>query len=370
MAASQVGARHDPARSSPVGSEPDGTMPAGEDGALLRRIYRVAAVTRALDHHLWLLNRQGTVHFVLTARGHEVAQIATAAAMRRGWDTAWPYYRDMAVGLALGVTPYEIILGGMARAADSHSGGRQLTMHLSSPALRIGSISSAIAAHIPHAVGSAWATRVLGEDRVSLCWFGDGATSAGATHEAMNLAGVHRLPVVFVCENNGYAISVPQRLQMPVARVSDRAAAYAMPGETVDGTDALAVLKAARSAVDRARRGEGPSLIEVIVPRITPHSSQDDDAYRTEAEREAATAADPLPRLRDRLVEAGLLCAEEDADLMRSVRERLIADEELARSQPEPPPDRARRWLFAGDPPHESAVVPEHWSGWNGVFGD
>jgi 2-oxoisovalerate dehydrogenase E1 component subunit alpha len=337
------------------------------DGLLLR-IYRVALLTRAVDHQLWLLSRQGRAGFVLTARGHEVAQVASTAAMRRGHDSAWPYYRDMGVGLALGVTPYEILLGALARAADPHSGGRQLTMHLSSPALRIGSVSSAIAAHLPHAVGAAYAARVRGEDSVAVCWFGDGASSEGATHEAMNLAAVHRLAVVFVCENNRLAISVPLALQMPLERVSDRAAAYAMPGVSVDGTDAEAVYAASRTAVERARRGEGPSLVEARVPRITPHSSQDDDAYRTEEQRAAAAAADPLPRLRETLIERGLLTAEEDQRLVLAARERVIADEDLALAQPGPAPERARRWLVAGDPPHGGVALPDRYATWAGVF--
>ncbi|HVS42925.1 MAG TPA: thiamine pyrophosphate-dependent dehydrogenase E1 component subunit alpha [Candidatus Dormibacteraeota bacterium] len=335
---------------------------------LLVRIYRIAVLTRAVDHQLWLLSRQGRAGFVLTARGHEVAQIASAAAMRRGHDSAWCYYRDMGVGMALGVTPYEILLGGLARGADPHSGGRQLTMHLSSPALRIGSISSAIAAHIPHAVGAAYAARVRGEDSVALCWFGDGAASEGATHEAMNLAGVHRLPVVFLCENNGLAISVPLALQMPVERVSDRAAAYAMPGESVDGTDAEAVFTATRRAVERARAGGGPSLLELRVPRITPHSSQDDDAYRTDEQRAAAAAADPLPRLRETLIERGLLAIDEDERMVREAREQVVADEDLALAMPEPTPERARRWLVAGDPPHGGAALPGRYATWTGVF--
>ena len=337
------------------------------DGLLLR-IYRVAVLTRAVDQQLWLLSRQGRAGFVLTARGHEVAQIASAAAMRRGQDSAWLYYRDMGVGLALGVTPYEILLGALARGADPHSGGRQLTTHLSSPALRIGSVSSAIAAHVPHAVGAAYAARLRGEESVAMCWFGDGATSEGATHEAMNLAAIHRLPVVFLCENNGLAISVPQRLQMPVERVSERAAAYAMPGESVDGTDAEAVYRAARAAVERARGGGGPSLVEMRVPRITPHSSQDDDAYRTDEERAAAAAADPLPRLRETLVERGMLAVDEDERMVREAREQVVADEDLALAMPEPAPERARCWLFAGDPPHGGVALPARYAGWTGVF--
>jgi 2-oxoisovalerate dehydrogenase E1 component alpha subunit len=339
----------------------------GDEDRLLLRMYRVAVVARAVDEQLWLISRQGRAGFVLTARGHEIAQIASAAAIRPGHDSAWPYYRDMAVGLALGVTPYELFLGAMGRAGDPHSGGRQLTAHLSSPRLRIGSVSSAIAAHLPHAVGAAYAARVLGEDAVAMCWFGDGACSEGATHEAMNLAGVHRLPVVFVCENNGLAISVPQAQQMPVRRIADRAAAYGMPGVRVDGTDALAVYAAARDAVARARRGGGPTLLEAMVPRITPHSSQDDDAYRSDRERAAAAARDPLPLLRATVLDRGLLSAGEDEALQRDVHAQVVADEDLAAAQPAPDPERARRWLYAGDPPHQPAPMQERHLAWTGV---
>lgn len=346
----------------------NGAAPREMDDQVLLRIYRVVLTTRAVDERLWILSRQGRVSFVLTARGHEVAQVAGAAAMRRGHDSAWPYYRDMGVGLALGVSPYELFLGALARADDPHSGGRQLTAHLSSPALRIGSVSSEVAAHIPHAVGAAYAARVLGTDAVALCWFGEGASSEGATHEAMNLAGIHRLPVVFVCENNGLAISVAQDLQMPVGSVAERAAGYGMPGVSIDGTEAHAVYQAAREAVERARKGDGPTLVEARVPRITPHSSQDDDAYRTAQERAAATAADPLRRLRDDLLGRGILTEQEDERLAQSIRQQVIDAEDRALAQPEPEPARARRWLYAGDPPHPYRA--SNADAWSGVFDD
>jgi 2-oxoisovalerate dehydrogenase E1 component alpha subunit len=324
--------------------------PAPDRTGLLRRIHRVALLTRLVDERLWMLSRQGRSSFVLTARGHEVAQVASAAALHPGRDSAWPYYRDMGVALAMGITPYEIFMGAMGRADDPHTGGRQLTMHLASPDKRLGSVSSAIAAHLPHAVGAAYAAWVREEDSVAFCWFGEGATSEGATHEAMNLAGVHRLPVVFICENNGLAISVPQKLQMPVESVAERASAYAMPGVSLDGTDPIVVYEAAAEAAARARRGEGPSLIETVVPRIVPHSSQDDDAYRTDEEKAAAAAADPLPRLHAALLEENV----EESEL-EALRERLhaavMADADRAWAQPEPEPARARRWLFAGDTP-------------------
>jgi len=330
-----------------------------ETAALLLRIWRLALVARALDERLWILSRQGRANFVLTARGHEVAQIATALTLRPGIDSAWFYYRDLAAALALGVSPYEVFLGALGRAADPHSGSRQLTAHFSSPRLGIGSVSSVVAGGIPHAVGAAYAARVLGQDAVAMAYFGDGGASSGQTHEAMNLAAVHKLGVVFVCENNGWALSVPLHQQMPIASLAERASAYAMPGWSVDGTDALAVHRLAAEAVARARAGQGPSLIEARVPRMTPHSSQDDDTYRSEAERTAAQAADPLPRLRDALIAQGLLGSDEAAAAWTQARAMVLADEERAAVQPAPEAGRARRWLFAGDPPHEAHEADE-----------
>jgi 2-oxoisovalerate dehydrogenase E1 component alpha subunit len=319
---------------------------------------------------LWVQSRQGRAGFVLTGRGHEIAQVASAAALRQGHDSAWPYYRDLGVGLALGVTPYEVFMGALARADDPHTGGRQLTAHFSSPSLRLGSISREVAAHVPHAVGAAYAGRVRGDDTVAVCWFGDGAASEGATHEAMNLAAVHRLPVVFICENNGWAISVPTRLQMAIGSVAQRAQAYGVPGASIDGSDARAVFDASRAAVERARTGHGPSLLEFRVSRMTPHSSQDDDSYRSPEELQAAVGADPLRRLHSTVLERGVLTEASAADLGRSVTEAVRRDQERALKQPEPDPSRARRWLFAGDPPHaatgrlEAPPLPP------GVFGD
>jgi 2-oxoisovalerate dehydrogenase E1 component alpha subunit len=175
----------------------------------------------------------------------------------------------------------------------------------------------------------------------------------------MNLASVHRLPVVFFCQNNGLAISVPQALQMAISSVAHRATAYAMPGVSVDGTDGEAVFGVVSEAVARARRGEGPSLIEARVPRMTPHSSQDDELYRTDAERAAAAAADPLPRLRATLLERGQLDEADDERLRAEIRRSIVADEDRAFAQPEPEPGRARRWLYAGDPPHPELAALE-----------
>ncbi|MEY2433084.1 MAG: 2-oxoisovalerate dehydrogenase component alpha subunit [Acidimicrobiaceae bacterium] len=315
------------------------------DDAQLVQLHHQITVTRVVDERLWALSRQGRAGFVLTARGHEVAQVASTMAMRIGHDSGWPYYRDLGVGIAMGVSPYEVFLGALRRESDPHSGGRQLTAHFSSAALRLGSISSEVGAHLPHAVGAAYASRVLGDDAVAMCWFGDGAASEGAAHEAMNFAGVHRLPVVFVCENNGLAISVPVELQM-AAPVAARAPGYGMEGVTLDGTDPDVVFDATTAAIEHARRGDGPSLLELLVPRIVPHSSQDDDSYRSDAERAAAATLDPLARLRSRLIGDGVLdeatIGREQQAVEATVRDDL--DRALAEASPEP--SRYSTWMY------------------------
>lgn len=319
---------------------------AGQDELLLS-VYRLAVRTRKIDERLWTLYRQGLAGFVLTGRGHEIAQVASALALRPGHDYAWLYYRDLAVALTLGVSPFEIFLGALGRADDPHTGGRQLPMHLSDPERRIGSASSEVAAQITHAVGAAYAARVQGADWVSVCWFGDGATSEGMTHEAMNLAGIHRLPVVFICENNGWALGVPIAKQVAGPGISERARAYGMPGSRIDGGDALAVFEATATAVESARAGAGPSLLELVVPRMVPHSSQDDDAYRTDAEKHTALAADPVPPLRQRLFEMKVISTEADERLWHEAGHEAAAAAERAKSYPLPPPERASRHLYA-----------------------
>jgi 2-oxoisovalerate dehydrogenase E1 component alpha subunit len=329
-----------------VGNSTHPERSGADEQKLLRQVYELAVRTRRLDERLWILYRQGSAGFVLTARGHEVAQIASALAVRPGFDYAWPYYRDMGVALALGVSPLEILLGALGRADDPHTGGRQLPMHLSDPERRIGSVSSAISGHIPHAVGAAYAARVRGEDWASVCWFGDGATSEGVTHEAMNLAAIHALPVLFLCENNDWAISVPLALQVAGKDIAARASAYGMPGLWVDGADAVAVFDATTTALERARAGGGPALLELHVSRMTPHSSQDDDSYRTAAEKQAAMDADPLPRLRQQLFELGALDAAEDEYLWQAAEREMSLAAKEADASPAPSPGRARRHLF------------------------
>src|SRR5687768_4606951 len=268
---------------------------------MLAEWYRTMLLARAVDELMWVVGAQGKAHFILTSRGHEAAQVASASALMPGKDYVFTYYRSMAAALQLGVTPEQLFLSVLAKRDDPFAGGRQLPNHFSVPALRLVSGSSSVATHLPHASGAGWAARVKGEDFVAVAYFGDGATAKGEFHEALTFAGVWKLPVIFFCENNGLAISVPTELES-AAPIWTKAAGYGMPGVLVDGTDPAAVYDTTSEAVARARRGEGPTLIEAQVVRLVAHSNADDQsAYRTEDELVAARGRDPLPLARSRL---------------------------------------------------------------------
>jgi 2-oxoisovalerate dehydrogenase E1 component alpha subunit len=313
----------------------------------LRDMYYKMLVARILGDRMFILNRQGRAVFAITGQGHEACQVGSAFALRPGRDWVVPYYRDMGVVLSLGMTSREIMLHFLARAADPCSGGRQMPNHWSYPALRIVTGSSVVASQIPHAVGIAMASKMRGEDDITIVYFGEGATSQGDFHEGLNFASVHQLPVIFFCENNGYAISEPQWKEMAVPNVSDRARAYGFRGASVDGNDALTVYQTTRWAVERCRRGHGPSLIEAKTYRLVPHSSSDDDRrYRSRAELEEWAKKDPLDRLRKHLEEHGLL-DEESVQAMRARADAEVQDAvEYAESQPFAAPEEALTRVF------------------------
>jgi 2-oxoisovalerate dehydrogenase E1 component alpha subunit len=320
----------------------------GLTGDDLRSMYRTMVTARLTDEAAFRQNRQGKAPFVIPVSGHEGCQVGTAWALRAGQDIWLPYYRDLAVVLVAGMTPYDVFLGVFAKRDDPCSGGRQMPAHWGSRRLGIISGSSPIATQVPHAAGIAYAAKVRGEDTVVGCWFGDGATSEGDWHEGLNFAGIHRLPVVFVCENNRYAISVPQSKQMAVKDLADRAAGYGFPGVVVDGNDVLACYGAMKRAVERARAGEGPTLIEAKCYRFQPHTSDDDDrTYRTREEVEEARHNDPLIRFAAYLKDQGLIDDAGEEDLRAEVKadiDRQIAE---AWAAPDPEPASALRHVFA-----------------------
>lgn len=298
-------------------------------------------LARATDDRLWQLARQGKAHFVITSAGHEATQFGCALAINIGVDYVVPYYRDMALAMAMGQTPLEMLLHALGRQGDPASGARQMFGHFSSRQLRIVSGSSSVGSHPVHAVGLALAFRAKGEQNIAaMTLFGEGATSEGAWHEAISFAGIHQLPVVFVCENNLYAISIHQRKEVPVADVAIKAAGYGMPGVIADGNDLFAVYEAAKTAMDRARGGGGPTLIEFKTYRYRPHSNADNDLkYRTQEEIDEWRTRDPITRLREYLVGNGLIGEADVAEYQDRARAEVDEATQIAERTPMPAPE-------------------------------
>jgi len=314
----------------------------------LLTMYRQMMLSRALDRRMWVLNRQGKAPFVISGQGHEAAQVGCAAALRPGVDWLAPYYRDLAFCIAMGMTARDFMLAVFARSTDPASGGRQMPSHFSLRSARIVTTSSTVATQVLHAAGIAYAARARGLDEVVVTCLGEGSTSKGDWHEALNFAGVHRLPLICLVQDNDYAISVPRRLQMGVDSVADRARGYGMAGASVDGGDALAVYAVAADAVERARSGGGPTLIDAKVARFTSHSSDDDQRrYRPREELEALLRRDPLERLRNYLLDEGLLTDEEDERVQQECSAEV--DEAVTAAEAAPQPDAAdlERHVFA-----------------------
>jgi 2-oxoisovalerate dehydrogenase E1 component alpha subunit len=323
---------------------------AGLNRDQLLDLYYKMLLARTVGQRERMLNRMGKGPFAVTGEGHEALQVGTTYPLKPGHDWVVPYYRDIGVALTIGQTPLDLLLAHLSRASDISSGGRNMPSHFSDPALHIVSGSAPVATHFPHAVGIALASKLHGLDEVSVAYTGDGGTSTGDCHEAMNFAGVHKLPVIFVIENNQYAISVHWRKQAAVEDVSVRAEGYGFPGVTVDGNDVLAVYAAMKEAVDRARKGEGATLIEGKTYRLVPHTSDDDDRrYRAREEVEEWTKKDPLVRYRTWLQEQDVADqAKLDGLHERAAREVDEATEE-AEKAPLPKPESALEHVFVED---------------------
>jgi len=323
--------------------EPQATL----DADLLRTMLRHIVRARVLDERMWVLNRQGRAPFVISCQGHEAAQVGVAMALRPGYDWLAPYYRDLALTLVMGMTPRDHLLAVLARADDPNSGARQMPAHYGCRRLNIITGGSPVATQLLHAAGAALASRVRGEDAVAFTSLGEGSTSEGDFHEGLNFAAVHSLGVVCMVENNGYAISVPWEKQGHTRDVADRALGYGIPGIVVDGGDPVACYHVAVEAVRRARAGEGPTLIEAKVARLTPHSSDDDDRlYRTREEVAEEKRHDCLQRFRTLLEESKVIAPgdyeEMRAEAMREVDKAL--DE--AEAAPLPTPESALRFVY------------------------
>lgn len=318
------------------------------DPTVMRDMFRFMLLARALDERMWLLNRAGKAPFVISCQGHEAAQVGAAFALKRGKDFTLPYYRGLGTVLVMGMTPAEVMLALFARASDPSSGGRQMPAHYSSRRLRIVTQSSPVGTQIPHAAGVALAEKIRGGDAVAWTSFGEGTTSQGDFHEGVNFAAVHKLPAIFQCENNEYAISVPQKMQMAVKSVADRGAAYGIPGVCADGTDVLAMYEVTRRAVERARAGDGPTLIEARVVRLTAHSSDDNDrTYRPQSELKALRQHDPIDRFAAYLNEHDLISEQEKRELRQTIAAEVDAATEQAERAPLPEPETLYDHVYA-----------------------
>ena len=319
---------------------------------LLVDMYRQMVLCRTMDERVWMLNRQGKAAIVASAQGHEAAQIGSVRALRVGHDHFYIYYRDLAVLLTLGMTPKEIMLGFVAKAGEPLSGARQFPTHGALPKYNLINLSNVVATQLPQAVGTALASKMRGEDAVTIVYFGDGAASAGDCHEAMNFAAIHKLPVIFLCENNKYAISVPLEKQMAVDSIASRAEGYGMPGVVIDGTDIAAVYEATLAAADRGRAGNGPTLIEAMVERYLPHTSDDDDTrYRAKEELEEARKHDPVKVLSQTLEDSGDLTAELNHDFHKEARRLVDEATDYVENAPYPDSDDFYDHVYAGGGP-------------------
>jgi len=336
--------------------EGGGSGPFGADLGLTRddliEMYKLMAITRAVDERMWILNRAGKIPFVISGQGHEGAQVGLAYPLRKGHDWMVPYYRSVASLITFGMSPREIMLAQFARGVDPSSGGRQMPGHYGIKDRNILSVSSPVATQLLHATGIAWAAKLKKTDQVVITYIGEGSSNQGDFHEGLNFAGIHKLPVIYVVENNGYAISVPMALQSAVEDIAVRGAGYDMPGVIVDGSDVLACYRAGKEAIERARTGEGPTLIEAKVSRLTAHSSDDQQTkYRTAEELEAEKGKDPLPVFRDQLRAAGMIDEEGEAAILAESRKVVEDATEWAETQADPDPATAQRHVYADEPP-------------------
>jgi 2-oxoisovalerate dehydrogenase E1 component len=354
----------------------------------LVHIYRLMVLSRRVDDREIMLKRQQKVFFQISAAGHEALQVAAALALKPGYDWFFPYYRDRALCLALGVSPYDMFLQSVGAATDPASGGRQMPTHWSSRELHIVSTSSSTATQLLHAVGCAEAGRYLSRhpeaaervsgdyrafhdlefhgDEVVLACIGEGSTSQGEFWEAMNTASNQKLPVIFLVEDNGYAISVPVEVNTPGGNISRIVANFPnFHFAEIDGTDPVASLAAFQAAVAHCRAGLGPAFIHGHVVRHYSHSFSDDDKnYRCAAERESDLLRDPIARMRERLISEGILTEPEIIELEKALERQAAEAAERALESPLPEISTIPQHVYSPDlDPTSAAFASEQPSG-------
>ena len=309
-----------------VGDKASPPLPEGLTAADLIEVCRQMILVRTMDERIWMMNRQGKVPIAASCQGHEAAQLGSLlAAQEDGSCFLFPYYRDLALKMAAGLTPHQVMLSFMGKDGEPYSGARQFPLQGADLPRRIIQISNVVAAGLTQSVGYALGCKMMGDDTVTICYFGDGATSQGETHEAMNFAAIHNLSVIFICENNKFAISTPQDSQMVVSDVAARAEGYGFPGFVIDGMDVIACYEATRQGIEHARN-IGPVLMEMKVERFMPHTTDDDDRrYRDRDALDAAREFDPVVVFPAEMVEQGIATQEQidefRADALRQVND-------------------------------------------------
>lgn len=327
-------------------------------------VYRMMLTSRRMDEKMLTLLKQGKVFFHIGGSGHEAIQVACALALRPGHDWAYPYYRDLAFALQLGVTPEEVLMSALHRADDPSTGGRQMPGHYGHRKWRIPTQSSPTGTQFLQAVGTAMGAVKDGTDEVVYVSSGEGATSEGEFHEAVNWASREKLPVIFCIQNNRYAISVPIAEQTAGESVSKMVSGYeGLHVYHIDGTDFFASYRTAVDAVAKARRGDGPSLIEADVVRLLAHSSSDDQAkYRSQEELETERKRDPIPKFERFLVEEGLLTTADLERIREEVKDSIDRAADYVETLPLPDPSTVERYVYAPEfvVKKENFVEPEH----------
>jgi TPP-dependent pyruvate/acetoin dehydrogenase alpha subunit len=323
-------------------AEPGGSLGEVKEWGLDREdllgIYRNMLTTRGVEERGHILYRQGKIPgSFYTGRGNEAASVGVATAMGPE-DVGTPLHRDMGVHITRGMDPWRVLANYMGRA-DGPTRGRDGNVHMADARLGMISMVSHLPAMLPVAVGCALAFRIRDEKRVAVAWFGEGASARGDTHEGMNFAGVRRLPIVFICDNNQWAYSTPTHLEYAVEHLADRAQAYGFEGVVVDGTDVLAVYREAKRAVEKARDGGGPSLIECLTLRMEGHAVHDDAFYVPKELFERWAESDPIERYRRWLHEHADFSDDEEDEIKVSVKKHL--NEALEKAEASPLPDPA-----------------------------
>jgi len=313
---------------------------------LLLGLYRMLVKCRMCDEKARILFRQGKyAGNFYSAVGQEATEVGAAYSLR---DDDWiaPSHRDWTSNIIKGA-PLNLCFAQLFAKATSPDRGRSSPAHMGYPPLNIITPASSIAGQLNVGTGVALGLKKLGRDSVVVSFFGDGATSIGGFHEALNFAGVHRLPIIYVCQNNLWAESVPLRLQTALKDLSDRAKAYGFPGVSIDGNDVLAVYDAASKAIVRARAGEGPTLIECKTYRWYGHSEIDPAKYRTKEEVESWKKKDPIPRFEKYLFERKVLTDELKAEVAAKITQEINDAVDFADQSPYPAPEEAQGFVWA-----------------------